>query len=113
MNFIWVFQLYGPNTNKGSILFMIECQVAYIVRQLARMDAEHLAWIDVRSEVMTDYNVAIQRDANAIAVWAEPCNNYFRHAQSGRVVTQYPRDMSQYRKDTAKVDVDAFAVHAL
>ncbi len=105
-----LFQLYGPNTNKGSILFMIECQATYIVRQLARMDAEQLAWMDVRAEVMADYNLAVQRDANAIAVWAEPCNNYFRHPQSGRVVTQYPRDMSQYREDTAKADVEAYIV---
>ena len=105
-----LFQLYGPNTNKGSILFMIECQVAYILRQLVRMDAEQLAWMEVRVEEMADYNTAVQRDANAVAVWAEPCNNYFRHAQSGRVVTQYPRDMSQYRKDTAKADVEAYAV---
>ena len=29
-----LFMLYGPNTNNGSILFMIECQVAYVMRQL-------------------------------------------------------------------------------
>ena len=34
-----LFMLYGPNTNNGSILFMIECQVAYVMRQLARLDA--------------------------------------------------------------------------
>ena len=43
-----LFQLYGPNTNKGSILFMIECQVAYILRQLARLDNEGLASMEVR-----------------------------------------------------------------
>ena len=105
-----LFQLYGPNTNKGSILFMIECQAAYIVRQLARLDAEQLDWLDVRPETMANYNDGIQRDANAVRVWAEPCNNYFRDPSSGRVVTQYPRDMRQYRKDTSQADAEAYVV---
>ena len=52
--------LYGPNTNNGSILFMLECQVAYIMRQLRRMDDEGLAWIDVRPDVMERYNDELQ-----------------------------------------------------
>src|SRR6202035_1404819 len=40
-----LFMLYGPNTNNGSILFQIECQVDYTLRQLRRMDEERLAWI--------------------------------------------------------------------
>lgn len=107
-----LFQLYGPNTNKGSILFMIECQAGYIVRQLARLDEQQLAWLDVRAPAMADYNEAIQRDANAVGVWAEPCNNYFRDATSGRVVTQYPRDMTQYRKDTSRTNIEAYVVGA-
>ena len=31
-----LFMLYGPNTNNGSIIYMIECQAEYVVR--ARMD---------------------------------------------------------------------------
>ena len=105
-----LFQLYGPNTNKGSILFMIECQVVYILRQISRLHEEQLATLEVRAEVMASYNAAIQADANAITVWAENCNNYFRHPASGRVVTQYPRSMSQYRSDTLKPDPEAYEV---
>jgi cyclohexanone monooxygenase len=105
-----LFQLYGPNTNKGSILFMIECQAGYIVRQLTRLATEQWDWLDVRAEAMADYNEGIQRDANGVSVWAEPCNNYFRDPASGRVVTQYPRDMTQYRKDTSRADSEAYVV---
>ena len=55
-----LFMLYGPNTNNGSIIFMLECQVAYIMRQLDRMDDEGLAWIDLRADVMERYNDALQ-----------------------------------------------------
>ncbi len=105
-----LFQIYGPNTNKGSILFMIECQTAYITRQISRLAEEQLAWMEVRPEVMNAYNADIQADANSIAVWSEPCNNYFRHPTSGRVVTQYPRAMGQYRKDTQAPDAAAYTV---
>ena len=50
-----LFQVYGPNTNKGSILFMIECHAAYIVRQVSRLIEENLAWMDVQPEVMANY----------------------------------------------------------
>ena len=65
-----LFMLYGPNTNNGSILFMIECQVAYVMRQLARLDNEALAWIDVRPEVMAEYNRALQDDLDQVDVWS-------------------------------------------
>jgi cation diffusion facilitator CzcD-associated flavoprotein CzcO len=105
-----LFQVYGPNTNKGSILFMIECQAAYIVRQVSRLTEENLAWMDVRPEVMANYNEGIQDDAKSISVWAENCNNYFRHARSGRIVTQYPRAMTRYREDTFTSDTGAYDV---
>ena len=47
-----LFMLYGPNTNNGSILSMIESQVEYALRQIQRIVDEELAWVDVRPEPM-------------------------------------------------------------
>jgi cation diffusion facilitator CzcD-associated flavoprotein CzcO len=105
-----LFQIYGPNTNNGSILFMIECQVAYIMRQLQRMELEALAWMDVRPDVMAAYNTQIQEDASKVQVWWAGCANYYR-APSGRVVTQYPRNTGNYQRLTALPDPEAFQVH--
>ena len=102
-----LFMLYGPNTNNGSILFMIECQVAYAMRQLARLDREHLAWIDVRPDVMDAYNRALQEDLDHVDVWAASCNNYYR-GPSGTIVTQWPHTMSEYETRTASPDDDAY-----
>jgi cyclohexanone monooxygenase len=108
-----LFMLYGPNTNNGSILFQIECQVDYTLRQLRRMDEERLAWIDVKAEVMDDYDSRLQRDLGAVEVWAaEACHNYYRNA-SGRIVTQWPHGMGTYREWTSKPDVDAYEVEAI
>lgn len=89
---------------------MIECQTAYIVRQIQRLQIEQLAWMEVHPHVISDYNAGIQHDANRIAVWAENCRNYFRHPESGRGVTQYPRSMGQYQTDTLTPDPVAYRV---
>jgi len=105
-----LFMLYGPNTNNGSIIFQIECQVAYALRQIGRMDDEHLQWIDVRQEVMDAYNERLQRDLDAVEVWAaEACHNYYRNA-AGRIVTQWPHGMGVYRDWTSQPDPDAYEV---
>jgi len=100
-----LFQLYGPNTNNGSIIYMLECQVDLIIRSLQMMDAKRLAWIDVRSEVMSDYNNAIQRDIEGIDAWMASCHNYYR-SPSGRVVTQWPHTMAEYRARSLNLDDD-------
>jgi cyclohexanone monooxygenase len=102
-----LFMLYGPNTNNGSILFMIECQVAYVMRQIARIDDEELEWMDVRPDVMADYNRALQDDLDHVDVWNASCNNYYR-GPSGRIVTQWPHTMSDYQARTTKLDEDAY-----
>lgn len=107
-----LFMLYGPNTNNGSILYMLECQVNYIVQQLKRMDDEALAWMDVRREVMDRYNDKLQRDIEGVDVWQAGCTTYYR-APSGRVVTQWPHTMVEFTELTAKPDPADYEVRAL
>lgn len=104
-----LFMTYGPNTNNGSILFMIECQVDYIVRQLRRMVDEQLVWIDVRGDVQDRYNAELQHDLDQVRVWQAGCSNYYR-APSGRIVTQWPHTMAEYRARTGRDDPEAYEV---
>jgi len=102
-----LFMLYGPNTNNGSILFMIECQVAYVVRHVREMEKRDLECVDVRADVMDAYNRALQADLDAVDVWQAGCNGYYR-AASGRIVTQWPHTMAEYAARTARADFDAY-----
>jgi cation diffusion facilitator CzcD-associated flavoprotein CzcO len=104
-----LFMLYGPNTNQGSIIHMIECQVAYLVRQVRRLDDENLVWLDVKPEVQDAYNTALQAELDRFSVWKFDCNHYYRN-ESGRIVTQFPGDMADYRDRTAQPDPDAYEV---
>ena len=103
-----LFMLYGPNTNQGCILYMIEQQVGYIVRQIARANAEQLAFIDVKPEVMQAFNDRIQQEIRGVDVWQAECGGefYYRSA-SGRFVTQWPNSMDAFREATSRADSEA------
>jgi cation diffusion facilitator CzcD-associated flavoprotein CzcO len=101
-----VFMLYGPNTNNGSIIYMIECQVDYIMKMLDTMDEKQLRWVDVKRDVMDEYNDALQHKLDDVEVWQTGVNGYYR--VGGRIVTQWPDSMSAYRARTECPDLDAF-----
>ena len=103
-----LFMLYGPNTNNGSILTMIESQVDYIIRLIEWMDREDLSWIDVRPESMERFNQEIQAAISKIEVWQADCHGYYR-SPSGRIVTQWPYSMTEYRRRTLEPKRDDFA----
>lgn len=102
-----LFMLYGPNTNNGSILTMIEYQVEHILGHLKRLANEGLAWIDVKPEPMERYNGEVQEAIAGVEVWNAGCNGYYR-TPSGRIVTQWPFSMNEFRRRTATVDPDDF-----
>ncbi|HEX7096169.1 MAG TPA: NAD(P)/FAD-dependent oxidoreductase [Acidimicrobiales bacterium] len=105
-----LFMLYGPNTNNGSILHMIECQVAYIVRWLTRMRDEGATVMEVKADAQATYNEQLQRDLDRVEVWRQgACHGYYRSA-SGRIVTQWPHTMTRYREITERPDLDAYLV---
>jgi hypothetical protein len=84
---------------------MLEYQVEYMVRLLDAMKEARVDWIDVRREVMKDFNATLQSELDGVAVWQASCNGYYR-APSGRIVTQWPHNFSKYR---ARVDSDSLA----
>ena len=104
-----LFMLYGPNTNNGSILTMIEAQVGYALKQIERIVGEDLAWMDIRPEPMERYNEEVQQAITGIKVWQAGCNGYYR-TPSGRVVTQWPFSMSEFRDRTVAANPDVFEV---
>jgi hypothetical protein len=62
----------------------------------------------VRPEVEARYNEQLQHDLDSIGVWAAGgCHNYYR-GESGRIETQWPHSMSEYRRRTEVPDPDDF-----
>ena len=107
-----LFMLYGPNTNQGCILFMLERQVDYVMRQIRRIEDENLAWMDIRPEVMDRFNDQIQKDIDEVDVWQASCGHdfYYRAGPNRRFVTQWPHSMDDFTAATTAPDADTFEV---
>ena len=58
-NFWW---LLGPNTGLGhsSVVFMAECQAAYIVEALLQLQAQGASRVEVKPHVLAQYNATLQ-----------------------------------------------------
>lgn len=107
-----LFMLYGPNTNQGCILFMLERQCDYVMRQLHRLQDENLSWMDIRPEVMNAFNQKIQDDINRVEVWQANCGHdfYYRAGPNRRFVTQWPHSMDDFTEATTAPDRENFEV---
>jgi cation diffusion facilitator CzcD-associated flavoprotein CzcO len=102
-----MFMLYGPNTNQGSIITMIEYQVGYTLKLIEHIAKQELAWLDVKPEREATYNEWLQHEIEGVEAWQASCNNYY-HAASGRIVTQWPLAMSEYGDQIASLDSDDY-----
>jgi cation diffusion facilitator CzcD-associated flavoprotein CzcO len=92
------FMLYGPNTNLGhnSILVMIEAQVGYVLDALDKLKARGLRRIDVRREVLEEYNRRLQQDL-AKSVWATTSASWYKLAD-GTITNNWPHSTIRYRR---------------
>lgn len=111
-NFPNLFMLYGPNTNNGSIIHQIECQVEYILRKLQQMEQQELQWIDIKPAALKRYNSELEDAIAEVSVWHAGVNDYYR-AESGLIVTQWPHSMARYQQATSRLDDDAYETMAI
>jgi hypothetical protein len=86
--------LYGPGTNGGEIVTMLESQSEYAVRALRRMHRERVTAIEVRPVFDRWWNRWLQ-SRMAGTSWTVS-NNYFK-APTGKIVTQWPSGCTVYR----------------
>ncbi|HEX7671240.1 MAG TPA: NAD(P)/FAD-dependent oxidoreductase [Polyangiaceae bacterium] len=107
-----LFLLYGPNTNLGhnSIIFMIECQVDYVLKCLELLEPHGEraagATLEVRPEAMRLYNEQLQRDLQETA-WGEGCTSWYKTA-AGKVTNNWSGFTVQYWWKTRRPDFSAF-----
>lgn len=97
------FMMYGPNTNlSGSIVFMLESQSRYIVRCLRSMQRREARTMTVNHEAQRQHNAEIQRRIAQTVMMDDNCHSYFKTA-SGKVTTQWPGYLTEYRLRTSRV----------
>jgi 4-hydroxyacetophenone monooxygenase len=106
-----LFCLYGPNTNPlvGSVIFMLECQVTYIVKCIAAMIAGDLQSLECRSDVHDEYNRRVDH-AHEGLVWRHPKVHSYYNNRAGRVTTNAPWKLIDYWRMTFAPDLRDFVV---
>jgi cation diffusion facilitator CzcD-associated flavoprotein CzcO len=102
-----MFFLYGPNTNLGhsSIVFMLECQFAYVRR--CRKVADRLAEIEVKPEASRAYNADLQARLGRM-VWATGCGNWY--GQDGRITANWSGSTTAFWRQMRRVRWQDFSL---
>lgn len=72
---------------------------------MQRVRREGKRWIEVRSEVMTEYNRSLQQRLGG-SVWAQ-CRSWYR-MDGGKIVAIFPGFTAEYVKAVQRTDVQAY-----
>ena len=97
------FMMYGPNTNiAGSIVFMLESQARYIVSAVRCLRRGGARRMTVREDVQRRFNERVQERLGRTVLVADTCHSYFQDP-SGKVTTQWPGFMLEYRHRTRRL----------
>ena len=102
-----LFVVYGPNTNLGgsSIINMLESQADAITTLLKHAQSTGAQAVSVRPEAEQRFDDEIQgRLANS--VWAS-CSSWY-HEDGGRISTNWPGTVAEYKQRCAELDLDDF-----
>jgi 4-hydroxyacetophenone monooxygenase len=102
-----LFCLYGPNTNPvaGSVIFMLECQVDYLLACLDLLSAGGHASIEVRRGAFDEYNRLLDAKLEQMVWCRSDVSNYFKNSD-GHVVTNCPWQLLEYWEMTRRPDPD-------
>jgi cation diffusion facilitator CzcD-associated flavoprotein CzcO len=88
------YMLYGPGTNGGEIVIMLESQAEYAVRAVKRMIRERVTALEVKPGFEARWYRWLQSRMEGTS-WTLS-RNYFK-APTGKVVTQWPYGNLVYR----------------
>jgi 4-hydroxyacetophenone monooxygenase len=106
-----LFCLYGPNTNPvvGSVVFMLECQVNYIVQSLGALLEGHYASMECRRDVHDEYNERVDAEHERM-IWRHPKVHSYYNNVHGRVTTNAPWRLIDYWRLTRHPDFADFVL---
>lgn len=88
------FMLYGPGTNGGEIVTMLESQAEYAARAIRRLRRERVTAVEVKPQYEERWTRWLQSKMDGTS-WTMS-RNYFT-SPTGKVVTQWPSGNLHYR----------------
>ena len=110
-----LFTLYGPNLQPGhggSLIFVVEMQVRYIMDMIQKMLRDEIGAVEIRREVHDEYNDEVDR-AHEQMVWKHPgMTSYYRN-ERGRIVVNSPWRNVDFYEMTREVDLEEYLAEPL
>ena len=106
------FCLYGPNTqfgHGGSLIFMMELQMHYLMDLLRQMFDRGIDTVECRQDVYDAYNEHVD-EAHANMVWTHPGMDVYYRNSKGRVVVNNPFKVVDFWRRLRHADLDDFHV---
>ncbi|NEA29697.1 flavin-containing monooxygenase [Actinomadura bangladeshensis] len=99
------FLMYGPNTNvgSGSVVHMLESQIAYIVQAVRALRDPEVLYMDVREGVLSAFDERLQRRLGGTVWNAGGCGSWYLRGD-GRNASNWPGSMLDYRRRTRRLD---------
>ena len=109
-NFPNFFTLYGPNLQPGhggSLIFVVEMQVRYIMDVIQKMLEQNLGAVEIRQDVHDKYNEDVDQ-AHTQMVWTHPgMESYYRN-ERGRIVVNSPWRNVDFYAMTREADLSEY-----
>ncbi len=106
------FCMYGPNLQPGhggSLIFVVEMQMRYIMDVLKKMLTQNLGAVECRQDVHDAYNERVDQ-LHANMVWTHPgMETYYRNAR-GRIVVNSPYRNTAFYEMTREANLADFVV---
>jgi cation diffusion facilitator CzcD-associated flavoprotein CzcO len=104
-----LFMLLGPNTGLGhnSMVFMIESQIAHVIRCVRAVEAADARALEVREEAQVGFNDQLQRELRGTVWNAGGCKSWYID-RTGRNTTIWPRFTWQFRRSARRFEPAAY-----
>lgn len=109
-NFPNFFMLSGPNTGTGhtSQVFMIECQLDYVLDALGLLREMGDPVVEVLEDAAAHHSAEVERRSRR-SVWSSGCASWYQDA-SGRNVAMWPDFTFVYRRRTRRFDPSEYSI---
>jgi 4-hydroxyacetophenone monooxygenase len=104
------FTLYGPNLQPGhggSLIFVVEMQVRYVMDLIAKMTANGLGSVEIRQDVHDAYNAKVD-EAHEHMVWTHSGMSTYYRNDRGRIVVNSPYRNVDFFEWTYNADLDEY-----
>lgn len=102
------FTLLGPHTGLGhsSFVFMVECQVNWMLKVLKEMEKQRAGYVSVRKEAEAAYMDWYDQGHNS-TVWGNAsCGSWYVNSK-GKIDTLYPGHLYSFWRLTSSLDQEA------